>query len=155
MIEILKFFFGFIALTQNVQSQNVPGVCICVPTGTCNNNTGGTGNASSIQLFHQNLYDLFPTLGGGVDGSGNIDIRIQTVTLQRNHNEFSFKLFSSKNGVPNTGATGTSVQLTTAASSGINPIVQTQTFCAAGLAQCCPTNGFQCGVRYPPVGEFR
>ena len=32
-------------------------------------------------------------------------------------------------------------------------VVQTQGFCAVGLVQCCPTQGFTCGVRYPPVGN--
>lgn len=60
-----------------------------------------------------------------------------------------------KNGSPSTGSTGTSVQLTTAASSGINPVITSPATCAAGLERCCPAAGFTCGVRYPPITGSR
>lgn len=46
---------------------------------------------------------------------------------------------------------GSALQLTTPAGSGITPIVQSQTTCAALLERCCPTFGYTCGLRYPPV----
>lgn len=36
-------------------------------------------------------------------------------------------------------------------SSGIKPVVVSQTTCAPGLELCCPTMGFSCGLSYPPV----
>lgn len=45
MKQILKLFFTLSVLAIKVRTQNVPGVCTCVPIGTCSNGTGGgTGN---------------------------------------------------------------------------------------------------------------
>lgn len=64
--------------------------------------------------------------------------------LNENHwniqlNLISFKL--KQNGIPGVGG-GSTLQLTTAASSGITPIVNSQTSCATLLERCCPTNGW-------------
>lgn len=48
----VKFITVFIILTRESQCQNVPGACFCVPTGTCNNNSGNPG--------------------GGTDGTGQL-----------------------------------------------------------------------------------
>lgn len=37
------------------------------------------------------------------------------------------------------------------ATSGIKPVVVSQTTCQKGLEKCCPTAGFSCGISYPPV----
>lgn len=50
--------------------------------------------------------------------------------------------------------TGSSLQLTNPAGSGLGPQVQTQSTCATFLERCCPPFGYACGLRYPPVGEF-
>ncbi|XP_070508809.1 inactive CLIP domain-containing serine protease A3-like isoform X2 [Chironomus tepperi] len=70
--------------------------------------------------------------GTNTDGTGNIDIRIQT------------------NGQTSSG-TGTSIQLTSPASTGIPYVVNSQVFCQNGLERCCPSLGYQCGRRYPPI----
>jgi hypothetical protein len=58
------------------------------------------------------------------------------------------------NGIqPNTS--GTTIQLTTPANSGIILIVQNQTTCFSNLLErCCPTNGYNCGLRYPSAGKI-
>lgn len=53
-IKMFKFIVVIFSFINACLSQNVPGVCFCVPTGTCNNNTGGTGG------------------NGGLDGTGQI-----------------------------------------------------------------------------------
>lgn len=60
MSKIIIISFTVILSVINVKTQNVPGVCYCVPTGTCNTGGGGTG----------------------ADGTGQLDIRIQTVKTQ-------------------------------------------------------------------------
>lgn len=35
--------------------------------------------------------------------------------------------------------------------SGLAPIVVSQTTCAVGLEVCCPPTGFSCGMVFPPV----
>jgi hypothetical protein len=46
------------------------------------------------------------------------------------------------------GSSGSTIQLTTPASSGIPLIVQSQTTCNHSLVQCCPSFGYTCGMRY-------
>lgn len=54
----VKFITVFIILTRESHCQNVPGVCFCVPTGTCNNNSGtpngpdGTGQIVRTYKVH-------------------------------------------------------------------------------------------------------
>lgn len=40
-------------------------------------------------------------------------------------------------------------------SSGITPAISNQNFCSNGLERCCPTNGYSCGISYPPVATAR
>ncbi|XP_070508810.1 inactive CLIP domain-containing serine protease A3-like [Chironomus tepperi] len=110
LISLLYYKFSLI------DSQSVPGVCFCVTSGYCNTTTGTSGS---------------------LDGSGAIDIRVQT------------------NGSPPPGPTGTTLSLTTPASSGINLIVNNQFSCLyPGLDRCCLSagyQGYQCGMRYPTI----
>ncbi|KAG5668605.1 hypothetical protein PVAND_016541 [Polypedilum vanderplanki] len=103
--------------------QTVTGVCFCVTAGQCANNVTNPGGGG--------------TLPGTFDGSGQLDIRIQT------------------SGLGPTGTTGTTAILTTATGSGITPVVVNQFACGVGLDRCCPATGYQCGVRYPPVAGAR
>jgi hypothetical protein len=34
-------------------------------------------------------------------------------------------------------------------------VVSNQNVCGTGLERCCPTQGYQCGIRYPPVAGSR
>lgn len=54
MLQWLKLVFALTAFIEMSKAQNVPGVCFCVPTGTC---TGGTGGGGT---------------GTGSDGAGQI-----------------------------------------------------------------------------------
>lgn len=40
-----------ISCMSTARSQNAPGVCYCVPTGTCNNGTGGSGTGIDNPFF--------------------------------------------------------------------------------------------------------
>jgi len=111
-------------------AQNVPNACFCVPTGTCNNNNNPGG--------------------GGTDGAGNIDIRIVNVSFV-SFRKLSLIAFHPQTPGAASGQTGTSLQITTAVSSGITTIVNSPTFCQNLLERCCPSAGWRCGTRYPAV----
>lgn len=54
MFQQLKCLLIVIALIENAKSQSVQGVCFCVPTGTCNNNAGGTpGTDGTGQIVNE------------------------------------------------------------------------------------------------------
>ncbi|KAL7014334.1 hypothetical protein ACKWTF_015867 [Chironomus riparius] len=69
--------------------------------------------------------------------SGNIDIRIQT------------------SGTGPSGGTGTTQLLTSVAGSGLTPVINSPATCQAGLERCCPSTGYQCGYRFPPIAGAR
>lgn len=52
MQNYLKLVIILIAAIENAKPQTVPGACMCVPTGTCNNNSGnaGTGGDGTGQI---------------------------------------------------------------------------------------------------------
>lgn len=58
MQNYLKFVIVVIgSIVSSVESQTVAGACVCVPTGTCNTNsgTGGTGvdgTGQIVSFFH-------------------------------------------------------------------------------------------------------
>lgn len=58
MQNYLKLVITLIVAIQNAKPQTVPGACMCVPTGTCNNNSGnpGTGGDGTGQIVRLNLF---------------------------------------------------------------------------------------------------
>lgn len=52
MLKFLEFVLICSAFTNRVNSQNVPGVCFCVTSGTCNNGTGGGGTDGTGQIVN-------------------------------------------------------------------------------------------------------
>ena len=66
MFNYFILLISFIIFVQKINSQNVPGACICVPTGTCNGipggGTPGTGSDGTGQIVSKQIliiYSLF------------------------------------------------------------------------------------------------
>jgi hypothetical protein len=57
--------------------------------------------------------------------------------------------------IVNGGSSGSSSSSTTTsiASSGITPIISSQSSCASGLELCCPNTGYSCGIQYSPYSS--
>lgn len=58
-MKLFEAFFVFSIALKLSTTQNVPGVCICVPIGSCNNSTvPNTGNEQTSQLVSSERFFL-------------------------------------------------------------------------------------------------
>lgn len=61
-------------------------------------------------------------------------------------NTFDVRIVNGGSGSSSSGSTVS----TSIASSGITPIIASQSSCSSGLDLCCPSNGYSCGIQYSP-----
>lgn len=63
MFNFFYVLISFVVFVQKLKSQNVPGVCICVPTGTCGGNPvtplPGTGSDGTGQIVSNAVSKFF------------------------------------------------------------------------------------------------
>ncbi|KAG5669222.1 hypothetical protein PVAND_017114 [Polypedilum vanderplanki] len=146
-------------------------VCYCVTAGSCTNNmtsttsngttaTTNTGNPSTANTAAPTTKATTTTAKMGnqivTTKPATTTMTLTTTTAKINRRpdleESDGSLDPRIGGSSSSSNIGNVIDPTyVPVTSGISPVVNNQTSCAAGLELCCPTNGYGCGMRYPTV----
>lgn len=91
--------------------------------------------------------------------TGNFIIKTVSVVVDGRNStsggDFVMFAFSSSQNPATVAPFVTPMTTVAPVSSGLTPQIASQNFCQAGLERCCPSGGYSCGIRYPPIAGAR